>query len=601
MSTEKSAAPRKRKLKLWKLALWLIATPIVLIALLIALLVFSPAARDWAASRLLTDTIIRDRMAGVEPRTEAQPVQRVMVAMRDGVELSTQIFLPVGEGPWPVIIVRDPYSFSQYVSCKIWVQYDYACVYQEVRGRGPSQGVWYPFIDEREDGLDLIAWILEQPWQNRRLALHGGSYVGVVQWAVAGDLPEEVKTFAPTVAHGDLYALSYRNGVFNEGISGVWLHGQFQPIERRLSQMDDWRTRIAGHFPALGVDAEEFGPAWTPYRDYLLHPDRDDPYWQSPAYVALREAHRSVRVPVFMIGYANDFFLSGMIRTYEELPTRDQSVFIIGPGNHGGQADPEIEGSYTRDYADTLAWFDHHLRGVPLPEHLRPGVQVFVHGDNSWRHFPRWPEPATPMVLNLDNLANSQNCDGGALSADAPAAAQTARYAYDPRNPAPTRGGAFQLVSDAVADQGDELCARDDVLSFASAPFTEGTLINGGMRLRIRVSSDAEDTAFSVKVSEHFADGRVYNIRDDISSLSMRNGAAHRVAYTPGEKVEVVFDLTPIMWRLREGSRLRLDISSSSAPAFFPHPNRAGLWSEVADPIVAEQTLHGGSLELPLE
>lgn len=596
------AAPRPaRKRKFWKLLLWILGGLIALVAILIAAVALSPSFRDWVATRILTDGIVRSRLADVPPRTEAQAIQKTQVRMRDGVELSTQLFLPEGKGPWPVIIVRDPYSFSQYVSCKVFVQYDYACVYQEVRGRGPSQGTWYPFTDERRDGLDTIAWVLEQPWQNGRLALHGGSYLGVVQWAVAGDLPPEVKTFVPVVAHGDVYELSYHNGVFNEGIAGVWLHGQFQPITRMLFAAKHWRTQIAGRFPALGAEPTEFGKAWTPYRDYLLHPDKDDPYWQSPDYVALREAHKNVRVPVFMIGYANDFFLPGMLQTYEELPTRDQSIFVIGPGNHGGGPDDEIEGSYTRDYADTLAWLDHHLRGKPLPKHLKPGVNVFVHGDNSWRHFERWPQQSRAITYHLDNLDQSQACDGGALSIDAPASEQVARYTYDPRKPVPTRGGAFQLISDPVAEQGNDLCEREDVLSFVSAPMSAETVIDGGTRVTLRVASDAADTAFSVKLSEKFSDGRVYNIRDDISTLSMRNHAQHRMPYTAGEQVEVTFDLTPIIWRLQQGSRLRLDISSSSAPAFFPHPNRGGLWSEVADPVVAQQTIYEGTLEIPVE
>jgi putative CocE/NonD family hydrolase len=587
--------------KFWKLLLRLVGGLIALIAIVIAALALSRPLRDWTATSLIWSLAISDRLADAPTRTEAQDVRRVSVRMRDGVELNTQVYLPRGQGPWPVILVRDPYGFAQYISCAVFVRYDYACVYQEVRGRGDSHGTWYPFIDERRDGLDTIAWILEQPWQNGRLALQGGSYVGIVQWAVAGDLPPQVKTFVPTVAHGDMYAVSYHNGMFNEGVTGVWLHSQFQPITRMFSAGERWRTEIAGHFPALGVDSSEFRTAWTPYRDYLLHPDRDDPYWQSPQYVALREAHRNVHVPVFMIGYASDFFLPGMLRTHEELPTRDQSVFIIGPGNHGGQADPQVEGSYTRDYADTLAWFDHHLRGAPLPEHLRPGVKVFVHGDNSWRHFERWPQPSPSLIYQLDNLSNAQQCDGGALTTDASASEQVARFTYDPRNPVPTRGGAFLLLSDTVEEQGNDICERADVLSFSSAPLSADTLVNGGMRVRLLVSSDAEDTAFSVKVSEHFKDGRVYNIRDDISTLSMRNGARRRTAYVPGEQVEVVFDLTPIMWRLREGSRLRLDVSSSSAPAFFPHPNRAGLWSEVADPVIAQQAIFGGSVEIPVD
>lgn len=591
-----------RRFRLWKLALWVIAGLLGLVALLIAILFLSPDARDWAATRLLTDPVINERLSDAPPRTEAGSVTTTRVRTGDGIELSTQVFLPAGDGPWPVIIVRDPYSFYHYLSCKVFVRYGYACVHQEVRGRGLSEGDWYPFIHERTDGLDLIRWVLAQPWQNGNLALQGGSYIGVVQWAVAGDLPPEVKTFVPTVAHGDVYQLSYRNGMFNEGIAGVWSHSQFQGFPGMLFATDNWRKDIAGHFPAIGVESKGFGPAWTSYRDYLLHPDKDDAYWQSQDYVALREAYSKVGVPVFMIGYANDFFLPGMLKTYSELPTRDQSHLLIGPGNHGGQPDPEVDGAYTQEYADTLAWFDHHLQGAPLPERLRPGVTMFVHGENAWRKFDTWPSPpADEMVLYLGNMAASQACDGGALSSEAPVAEQPATYAYDPRNPVPTRGGPFELLSQAVAEQGNDLCERPDVLSFASAPLSADRLLNGGIRIRLQVASDAADTAFSVKLSEHFADGRVYNIRDDISSLSMRNGSQHRIIYTPGEMVDLEFNLTPIMWRLKKDSRLRLDITSSSAPAFFPHPNTAGPWSEIAEPVVAQQSIFGGQVILPLD
>lgn len=595
-------APRPTKrFRFWKLLLWMVGALIALVALLTIVLSTSPGARDWAATRLLTDTIIRDDLADLPPRSKGQSALSAMVPMRDGVELSTNVYLPEGEGPWPVILVRDPYSLSQYISCKVFVRYEYACVHQEVRGRGASKGTWYPFIDEREDGLDTIDWVLDQSWQNGRLALYGGSYLGVVQWAVAGELPPEVKTFAPTVAHGDVYQLAYHNGMFNEGLAGLWMHNQLQPFPDMLLANINWERNIAGHFPALEVGPERFGPAWRPYRDYLLNPDKDDPYWQSRAYVELREAHKTVRVPVLMIGYANDFFLPGMLDTYEELPTRDQSVFVIGPGNHGGRRDPEVKGYYRHPYADTLAWFDHHLQGLPLPESLRPGMRVFVHGENSWRHFDRWPIPADTMVMNLSGLADAHRCDGGRLSPKAPSSAPPAQFFYDPHNPVPTRGGSFQLISEAVAKQRNDICDRSDVLSFATDALEAERLISGPIRIRLNVASDAADTAFSVKLSEHFADGRVFNIRDDIASLRMRNGATSRGDYTPGETVEMIFDLTPIMWRLQEGSSLRLDISSSSAPAFFPHPNTAGLWSEIAEPIVAQQSIFGGQVTLPLD
>jgi len=168
----------------------------------------------------------------------------------------------------------------------------------------------------------------------------------------------------------------------------------------------------------------------------------------------------------------------------------------------------------------------------------------------------------------------------------------------------PTRGGSDMveagLVPTASAEQKNDLCSRPDVLSFASAPFTGEIRISGGIRIRLLVSSDAADTAFTVKLSEEFAGGKAIEIRDDISTLSLRNGAAKRLAYKQNEQTEIVFDLPPIDWQLQPGSRLRLDISSSNFPAFNAHPNKAGLWSTIADPVIARQTLHQGAMAIPI-
>jgi putative CocE/NonD family hydrolase len=277
---------------------------------------------------------------------------------------------------------------------------------------------------------------------------------------------------------------------------------------------------------------------------------------------------------------------------------------VIEPGEHGGDvADQKVGHPNTHRFADTLAWFDHYLKGAPLPEALRPGYIVYDNGADRWTHHDQWPQPAKTMVLHLDRLEAAHGCESGRLTEQNPTAGGTASFVYDPRNPVPTRGGAYlvmaNVASHSAAEQKNDLCDRTDVLSFRSDQFAAPRLIAGSIRIRLEVSSDAPDTAFTVKLSEHFADGRVLNIRDDISTLSLRNGATSRRTYTPGEKVEVAFTLPPVSWQLQPGSHLRLDVSSSNAPVFYPHPNRAGLWSAVADPVAAHQSVHGGTVTVP--
>ncbi|MEI9994318.1 MAG: CocE/NonD family hydrolase [Rhizomicrobium sp.] len=549
--------------------------------------------------------VMADRFADMPPETtEAQPAQTVQVRMRDGVRLETHIYLPQGRGPWPVILVRDPYELTKFLSCRIFVHYGYACVHQDVRGRFGSGGAWYPLLNERNDGLDTIDWILTQSWQNRKLALWGESYLGLVQWAMADKLRPEVKTFVAGVSHGDMYQMIYHNGMFVQGIVGLWSAGLSQPLWKSFTAQDHWKDRIAGKIPAVAVDPDDFRASWASYHDYLLHPEKGDAYWHSPTYDAIRESYKGVHVPVLMFGRSYDFFLPGMLDTFRRLPTRAQSVLYLGPGEHGGApGDLKVDHPNRRYFADIIAWFDHFLKDKPLPASLAPGYHVYVNGADRWQHYADWPGATQPRTLYLDKIAASHGCERGALSARPPAASASAAYRYDPRNPVPTRGTSYSLstslVPSAVAEQKNDLCGRPDVLSFASAVFPTAQLISGGMQVKLLVASDAPDTAFTVKLSEHFADGHVFNIRDDISTLGLRNGAVRRLVYRPGDKVEVDFALTPIAWQMHAGSRLRLDVSSSNFPVFNAHPNRAGLWSTAASPVVARQTLYGGALEIP--
>jgi putative CocE/NonD family hydrolase len=584
---------------------YIAAGSVLFICFVLAGIGLIPSARDYVLGNAVYYLVSSQFGALPAAETEAQPVKTVMVRMRDGIMLETHLYIPEGKGPWPTILVRDPYSLTKYLSCQIFVRYGYACVHQDVRGRFGSGGQWYPLVNERNDGVDTVKWVLTQPWQNRKLALWGESYLGLVQWSMADELPPEVKTFIAGVSHGDMYQMIYHNGMFVQGIVGVWSSGLFAPWTKTFSVQGDWKDHLAGKIPAAGVNPKKFGDAWTSYHDYLLHPEKSDPYWHSATYDAIRDSYKGVHVPVLMLARSYDFFLPGMLDTFRKLPTRAQSTLYLGPGEHGGApGDLKIGHPNKRYFTNMLAWFDHFLKGKPLPDDLKPGYIVYINGADRWQHYDEWPVPSDPLVFQLDKLSAAHRCDGGALSLKPAADGQSARYRYDPRHPVPTRGSAYSLsmsiAPSSVAEQKNDLCSRPDVLSFSSAVFPKARTISGGMRAKLLVSSDAADTAFTIKISERFANGHVFNIRDDISTLSLRNGATKRQIYRPGDKVEVDFDLTPIAWQLQAGSRLRVDISSSNFPVFNAHPNRAGLWSTVTSPVIAQQNLYGGTLSVPI-
>ncbi len=566
----------------------------------------SNGARTWLGKTVLRTLLAHSIGELPPPQTEAQEPQMLMVAMRDGVKLETNIYLPVGKGPWPTIVVRDPYGLAKYVSCEIVVRYGYACVHQNVRGRFGSEGQWYPLIHERNDGLDTLKWVIAQPWQNGKIGLWGSSYLGLTQWSVADRLPPQVKTFAVSISHGDFYEMIYHNGAFHQGIVGLWASSLFQPFERQFLKTPQkyWRDTLTHTWPANAADRKAFDKAWPSYADYLKHAEKADPYWHSPAYDAIRDSYKGVHVPVLITERWYDFFLPGTLKVFEALPTRSQSLMVIEPGDHAAvTGDLKVTAKNGHRFADTLAWFDHYLKGTPLPERLRPGYTLYVNGADRWEHVDQWPGRTKTQTLYLTDLGHSHGCDGGMLTAALHTGEKPVSYTYDPRNPVPTRGGSDVVVDGVVptasADQKNDLCTRPDVLSFASGKFDESGRIEGGITVHLTVSSSAPDTAFVVKLSEEFADGRVLEIRDDINTLALRNGSAARLTYAPGSDVELVFELPPIAWQIQPGSRLRFDITSSNFPAFNAHPNRAELWSTVANPAIAKQTIHGGSLQIP--
>jgi uncharacterized protein len=173
-------------------------------------------------------------------------------------------------------------------------------------------------------------------------------------------------------------------------------------------------------------------------------------------------------------------------------------------------------------------------------------------------------------------------------------------YFYDPSKPVASRGGSaflgplnLKTAPGALTQKG--FCERDDVLTFTSAAFENDNTVAGSIRVNLKVSSDAEDTAFTAKLMDVHPDGRVINIRDSISTLSYRNDSPDALAYTPNTLVEMTLDMWHIEWTLKTGHKLRVDISSSNFPAYNIHSNYAGPWSEQTRFKVARQTLYSGS------
>ncbi|WP_248927164.1 CocE/NonD family hydrolase [Paenibacillus hamazuiensis] len=540
--------------------------------------------------------------------------EAVRVEMRDGIALMTRIYLPKGEGPWPVVLIRHPYPGMLPLleaTAAVLSKRGYAAVVQDCRGTGESAGAWVPFVHEGDDGIDTIEWIKRQGWANGRIGTYGASYLSAVQWAMADRVPPEVKAMCISGFTTERYRQNYMNGMFRHDVYTGWAIGNSGVKDVRTEGLFRRAVQVKPH---IAMDRELFGVELPWYRKWITSVSPEDEYWQSGFWAELKEIPKRVRTPILMADGWFDQHLDGMVRDYGKLPeeTRRRSRFFLGPWTHAMVPSGDL------DYPDhdrfvllreALTWFDRHLKGEPYPEPLGD-LQTYVIREGRWR---RWDGAIAPTEMRRFYLHKDEDTGSLQLTETARDRNGSARYTYDPSYPVPTKGGAALLrylggepdAAKAASVVQDPPGYRDDVISFLSEPLQHDLRIAGMMKARLIVSSDAEDTAFTVNVMEVFADGAAYNIRDGITSLAYRGGAPRPLDYRPHEPARIEIECWPITWTLKAGSRLRLDISSSNFPAYHAHPNLAGPWALQTEVRLAEQTVyyggkHSSYLEIPV-
>ena len=541
-----------------------------------------------------------------------------MVKMNDGVLLATSIHLPDSLAPFPTVLIRSPYARFEAVLrdqvCGRFVRYGYACVFQDTRGQGDSEGVWDPGLNEVEDGRDTLTWLVGQDFQNGKIAMMGPSYLTLNQYAAAaGGLPEEVKTFVPSVFAADMRDALYADGMFRHETFTAWASMNRTSNTAFQGTGKDYQAAIR-HYPHEEVDKEIFNIEMPWYQRMIDIEQSENAFYGEELGRLISETPERLKVPVLMIGGWYDVFTGPQIKDWDRLSTQSSSRFVIGPWTHAGSAGSAFElnnaGGGLFQWHEMLDWFSHHLKGEELKSRL--GVNVYVMGKNEWRHYDEWPSKTESASYSLSHEIDSGDCSVHDLVAFSKREKKITQiplnFEYDPRDPLPTRGGsgmlAFLLPGYDGAEPGNVLqrpvCERADVISYRTKVLEEDLLISGKIRTNLIVSSSAPDTSFTFKLIEEFADGRAINIRDAITSLAYRNGSKEPSFYEPGQKLEIEIVSWPIEWRVSAGSRLRLDISSSNFPKYHAHSNRAGPWAKQVGTDLATQTLYGGELVLPL-
>ncbi|MGI5816942.1 MAG: CocE/NonD family hydrolase [Armatimonadota bacterium] len=572
------------------------------------------------------------------------PQRDVMIPLRDGVRLATDLYFPPGWNedaePLPVILSRTPYDRrAQAEMATGAARHGYIFAAQDVRGRYQSEGEFYPFAHEGPDGYDVVEWLAGQPWCSGRVGTIGQSYCAAVQNALASLNPPHLSAMVVTYGPSSYYhhsmrhngALEMRFYVYAFTMAASSREAQANPTLK--AALDDALANIWDWVRACPIQPGETPLALVPsYERWLLdilrHARYDD-YWRQPGYGPQPWYDRHADVPTLYIGGWYDSYTRATVTNFVELSARQSEPvhLLMGPWHHGGagvgRAGDAIfgpDGSLDDYLGLRLAFFDRFVRGDDADFGQERAVRYFIMGGGEgltagdereirhgggWREADAWPpEGCEPTEFFLQA--------GGRLQTRPPREESAATsWTFDPADPVPTIGGnlsALGVDPGAYDQRNDErfpftegtlpLSARRDVLCFATEPLEEDVTIAGPVEVVLWVSTDAPDTDFTAKLLDVYPPGPGYpagcamNLTDGIMRLRFREGFEREEFAQPGEIYELRFELYPTANRFVAGHRIRVDVSSSNFPRFELNSNTGGPPGVDRRRQIAQNTLH---------
>ncbi len=591
-------------------------------------------------------------------------VQRnVMVPMRDGVKLATDIYLPTVDGvaiqeKLPTILERTPYdklragdvSLAHYYSAR-----GYAVVIQDTRGRYKSEGVWHMLNDDGKDGADVCAWIGKQPWSNGKIGMIGTSYVGGTQHAVALEKAPNLVTVIPADAMSNLGYQSMRNAGAFELRFWNWIFtragdGSRQArdpgVKAALAEMAANRRHYLLNLPIRkGTTPLKLAPE---YEDWLVEAMKhggNDAFWAQNN--ILDHPDRYKDIPVFLIGGWYDSWAGNTSANFQALTKaiKGPVYLTMGPwihGAHGSSAHGQVSFGSAAAMADPLAWrlqwYDHWLKGLDTgigkTAPFATPVRIFVMGTGDgkktadgklnhggyWRDEREWPLARTRYTKYYLQ-------PGGGLATTPPSAASASTsYTFDPSYPVPTIGGNISsadgiMLQGAWDQRGGKhiwngeapipLSARRDVLVFQTEPLDKDVEVTGEIQVKLWASSSAVDTDFTAKLldvypsSPDFPGGFDLNLEDGIVRARYRESLQREVLMEPGKPYEFTIKLYPTSNVFKKGHRIRVDLSSSNFPRFDVNPNTGEPLGDHRRLVVATNTIlhdreHPSHIVLPI-
>ncbi len=598
---------------------------------------------------IITQSIFAQDTALIYRRLDSIAVidQKVMMPMRDGIRLSTDIYRPKGNGKYPIVFSRTPYNFNTWVDGKMTtrtledayqaVSRGYVYVVQNERGRFFSEGEWDILGTPITDGYDALEWMSKQAWSNGKVGLIGCSSTAEWQMAVAS---QNHPALAAMVAQGFGAGVG-RVGKFME--QGNWYRGGAQQMLFTSWLYGTQHDKMAPKLP-VGVEQKDLqriqkfydmGPEmpridWAqglkhlPVQDIIKNVQGADGIYEKMIVRKPNDAawfkgglyhdNMPMEVPAYWfvswydVSSAPNIALFNHVRNAAKSKSvADNQYLIIAPVLHCSYkratentiVGERSVGDARLNYDDlTWGWFDMLLKGQENDfKATQPRVRYYTMGSNKWQQAQSFPLPNTEVknfFLSSAGKANTRNGDG-ALVALPPTKDNPDAFTYDPMNPVGSYGGNVCCTGNAVQggsfDQS-QMELRNDILVYTSDSLTEGVEITGFIESTLFVSSTGPDTDVTIKLIDVYPDGKAYNLDETIQRLRYREGYDKEVFMEKNKVYKV--DLTPMVTSnyFAPGHKIRIEVSSSNFPRFERNMNTGGNNYDESRGIVVENKIH---------
>lgn len=547
-----------------------------------------------------------NRVAGVSIERDAE------MQTRDATILRADIYRPdVSEHSRPVLLLRTPYDKQMaddgtYQHPAWYAREGFIVAIQDVRGRGRSDGTFWPFVNEGRDGADAVEWAARLPGSNGRVGMYGASYAGFVQLAAAVERPPSLNAIAPAVTSADLHShWTFEGGALNLAFVASWAAnlaaadavraGRVElakKLDSIIAEPQNWFRSAAPNKLDPLPDAALFFVEW------LNHPTKDD-FWEA---LSVDTRLDRIEIPTLHIAGWFDIFLEGSTEAFTRLTSmgRLNQRVILGPWMHypwGNQASGARFGSVAQGtgFVDRMQvrFFREHLT-PERPNHHQPvepqaRVQYFVLYADAWQSTEDWPPPdAQELCLYLDSGGSANGLGGdGRLRIDGPGKGPADFYNYIPAIPVPALGGHSCCDPDiqpmGMVDQTPvEQLTR--VLVYTTDRLAESVIIAGRVRVEIFVASDAVSADYVARLCV-VDDGGSWNIAEGVTRLPPTS------FHTPGKPLAVSISLRSVACQVDAGKRLRLDLTSGSFPMWDSNP-QTGDPPEATPPAAGFAALH---------